>query len=135
MRGKATVSRAELLAVVADPARVDQLDVAALIDVLDRCAEERDRLALVERRVQARLRQELPQVMSPRDDFPGDDDELVDDAQAGRFLKVPESHAADLRRGGQIAEVSVGGKYKRMRAGDVRAYVKRPRAVGTEMRR
>jgi hypothetical protein len=129
------VNPRDLDALRADPGLVEQLDVAALVDVLDRCAEERDRLAVVERRAQTRLREELHHVASPRDDFPADNDELVDDAQAGRFLKVPESHAADLRRRGEIAEVLIGEKYKRMRAGDVRAYVRRPRAIGTETRR
>ena len=50
----------DLDALRADPGLVEQLDVAALVDVLDRCAEERDRLAVVERRVHGRLRRELP---------------------------------------------------------------------------
>jgi hypothetical protein len=125
----------DLNALRADPAQVDQLNVEALVDVLGRCAEERDGLAVVERRVQSRLRHMLHETVSTRDDFPEDDDELVDDAQAGRFLKVPESHAADLRRRGEICEVLIGEKYKRMRAGDVRAYVRRARPVGTETRR
>jgi hypothetical protein len=118
----------------AEPTLVDRLGHEALLDVLNACSQERDRLAVVERRAQTRLRQELHQVPSPRDDFPKDDDELVDDAQAGRFLKVPESHAADLRRRGEIPEVPVGDKYKRMRAGDVRAYIRRLCAVSIERR-
>jgi hypothetical protein len=67
----------------ADPKLVDQLDMKALVNVLDWCAEERDRLGIVERRAQTRLREELHHGASPRDDFPADNDELVDDAQAG----------------------------------------------------
>jgi hypothetical protein len=68
----------------ADPARVDQLDADALLDVLDQCSEERDRLAVVERRVQARLRRELPVMDSTTEEFTSDNDACLDDAQARR---------------------------------------------------
>jgi hypothetical protein len=78
------VNPRDLDALRAAPGLVEQLDVAALVDVLDRCAEERDRLAVVERRVQARLRQELRQVASARNDFPEPDASL--DALGQRYL-------------------------------------------------
>jgi hypothetical protein len=125
----------DLGALAADPALVDRLGHEELFDVLDRCGQERDRLAVVERRVQARLRRELPVMGLRVDDFPTDDDACLDDNQVGRFLQVPGSHAADLRRRGDLPEVSVGGKYKRVRLGDLRAYILRQRAIGAGTQR
>ncbi len=45
-----------LATLLAQPAEVDNLDPRTLPDVLDRCSEEHVRVALVERRVCARLR-------------------------------------------------------------------------------
>jgi len=125
----------DLDALRADPLRVDQLDRDTLLDVLDRCSQERDRLALVERRVQARLRRELLVMAPTADEFPRDEDACLDDAQVGKLLQVPEGHAADLRRRGELPEVPIGGKYKRVRVGDLRAYILQQRAIGAGTQR
>ena len=125
----------DLEALRSNPTLVDQLDGEVLIDVLDRVSEERGRLAAVERRVQARLRRELPVMGVRAAEFPTDDDACLDDTQVGKFLQVPESHAADLRRRGDLPEVAIGGKYKRVRVGDLRAYILRQRAIGAGTQR
>src|SRR5262245_13451226 len=125
----------DLSSLTADLTLVDQLAHEALLDVLDRCSQERDRLALVERRVQARLRRELPIMGRRAEEFPAGDDACLDDAEVSKFLQVPESHAADLRRRGDLPEVPIGGKYKRVRVGDLRAYIMRQRAIGAGTQR
>jgi hypothetical protein len=125
----------DLDALRADPLRVDQLDRDTLLDVLDRCDEERDRLAVVERHVRSRLRRDRSVMEPTADGFPSDEDACLDDAQVGKFLQVPESHAADLRRRGDLPEVPVGGKYKRVRVGDLRAYILQQRAIGAGTQR
>lgn len=125
----------DLEALRRNPTLVDQLDGEVLIDVLDRVSEERGRLAVVERRVQARMRRELPLMGVRAAEFPTDDDACLDDTQVGKFLQVPESHAADLRRRGDLPGVPVGGKYKRVRLGDLRSYIARQRAMGAGTQR
>src|SRR5262249_1489779 len=93
-------------------------------------SQERGRLAVIERRVQACLRRELLVVAPKADEFPRDEDACLDDAQVGKLLQVPEGHAADLRRRGELPEVPIGGKYKRVRVGDLRAYTRGQRAIG-----
>jgi hypothetical protein len=80
----------------ADPACVDELDAGVLLDVLDQCSEERDRLAVVERHLRARLRRERKVLALGGDDFPKDEDACVDDGQAGRFLKYQRVRAVPL---------------------------------------
>jgi hypothetical protein len=133
--GSRSRSELDLTKLRADPALVDHLDADALLNLLDHCSREHDQLAAIELRVQARLRRELP-VMGPlSSEFPSDDDACLDDAQVGRFLQVPESHAADLRRRGDLPEVAIGGKYKRVRVGDLRSYILRQRAIGAGTQR
>ncbi|MCW5891377.1 MAG: hypothetical protein KIT14_12615 [bacterium] len=107
----------DLEALKADPGRVDQLDAAELPAVLERASAEHARLALVERRILARLR--VPPVVA----LAGDDDDLLDDEAVGRLLAVPASHVGDLRRRGALPVVHVG-KYVRVRRGDVRNFAR-----------
>ncbi|MCW5891603.1 MAG: helix-turn-helix domain-containing protein [bacterium] len=116
---------ADLEALKANPELVDRLDAACLPSVLDRASAEHGRLAVLERAVHRRLRS-----VQATAALAGDDDELLDDTAVARLLSVPTSHVADLRRRGDLRETPVGGKYKRVRRGDLRDFVQRQGAAG-----
>jgi Helix-turn-helix domain len=119
----------DLGAFLANPTLADQLDldtldtvpiqqVPELIGALEAAkAKLWARLAGVERRGDGKAR-----------DRGADDDELLDDQAVSQLLHVPASHVADLRRRRELPEVRVGGKYVRVRRGDLREFVWRQRA-------
>jgi hypothetical protein len=75
------VSRPPLADLVAEPRRVSDLSLDAVVDILDACAVEHGRLAQLERLAYARLRTLVPGAAAASDD-------LLTAAQAARRLGV-----------------------------------------------
>jgi hypothetical protein len=105
-----------------DPQTAAALPVEAVPAAVAALAAEQARLAAVGAALAARLTP--PPAPNTPADWP-DDDQLLDDRAAGDLLGVAPGCVADLRRRGELPEVRVGGKYVRVRRGDVRAYIHR----------
>ncbi len=102
-------------ALEADPALVDSLALEELAVVLERCAVEHERLAVVERLTHARLRRELA-------DFTQATEGLLTATDAARVLGVPKSYVLELGRRGDLPRVTMG-KYVRFRPADLATYI------------
>jgi excisionase family DNA binding protein len=102
-------------ALEANPTLVDSLALEELPVVLERCAVERERLAVVERLTHARLRRELATL-------PGAPDELLTAAEAATVLGVPKSYVLELGRRGDLPRVTMG-KYVRFRRAGLATYI------------
>jgi len=79
---------ADLIHLLADPSRVECLEVSDLTAVLEDCATEHGRLALVENRVRARLSRELRTIMVV-------DQGLWTAAETGKRLGVSADYVRD----------------------------------------
>ena len=104
---------------LADPARLHDVPAEKIPALLGELEQVRAMLWSRLTAPAAALRQESELV--------DDDDQLLDDQAAGRMLGVAAGCIADLRKRGEVPEVRVGGKYVRVRRGDLRAYVHRQR--------
>jgi excisionase family DNA binding protein len=103
-------------ALEADPTLVDALALEELPLVLERCAVEHERLAVVEHVAHARLRRELATAR------PSTTEGLLTATDAARVLGVPKSYILELGRRGDIPRVTMG-KYVRFRPADLATYI------------
>jgi excisionase family DNA binding protein len=105
----------DLEALRAEPGLIDELAVEDIPALLERCAVERERLAVVERLTHERLRRELATL-------PGPPDGLLTATEAATMLRVPKSYVLELGRRGDLPRVTLG-KYVRFRPADLATYI------------